>query len=118
MNPKEYTDPEDEPQAPEEVEEDSDGDAAGVQDQEQDADHTGTEARPMTMEERKAKMQKLRAKLVRRILSPSHDYRLLITVKQTAVIYAREPCLCDRRIFKGQNCCARPCTAREAAQTR
>ncbi|KAN0109073.1 SYF2 domain containing protein [Russula decolorans] len=63
MSPKEYADPEDEPQTPEEVEEGSEGDAVGVQDQEQDGDHAGTEARPMTMEERKAKMRQLRAKL-------------------------------------------------------
>ena len=84
MSPKEYADPEDEPQTPEEVEEDSEGDAAGVQDQEQDGDNAGTEARPMTMEERKAKMRQLRAKLVRRVLSLSHNYRLLTTVKQNS----------------------------------
>lgn len=67
MNPREYTDPEDEPQTPEEVEEGSEGDAVGVQNQEQDGDNTGTEARPLTMEERKAKMKQLRAKLVRRV---------------------------------------------------
>jgi hypothetical protein len=77
MSPKEYADPEDEPQTPEEVEEDSEGDAAGVQNQEQDGDHAETEARPMTMEERKAKMRQLRAKLVRRVLSLSHNYRLV-----------------------------------------
>jgi len=60
MSPSEYADPEDEPQTPEEVEEVSEGDADDVQNQEQDGNH---EARPMTMEERKAKMQKLRAKL-------------------------------------------------------
>ena len=118
MSPKEYADPEDEPQTSEEVEEVSEGEAGGVQDQEQDGDNTGTEARPMTMEERKAKMQQLRVKLVRRVFSLSHKCRFLTTVKPTAVIYAREPCLFDRRIFKVQNCCARPCTAREAAQTR
>jgi hypothetical protein len=84
MSPKEYADPEDEPQTPEEVEEGSEGDAVGVQDQEQDGDHAGTEARPMTMEERKAKMRQLRAKLVRPVLSLSHDYRLLTTVKQNS----------------------------------
>jgi hypothetical protein len=84
MSPKEYVDPEDEPQTPEEVEEDSEGDAAGVQNQEQDGDDAGTEARPMTMEERKAKMQQLRAKLVRRVLSLSHNNRLLTTVKQNS----------------------------------
>jgi hypothetical protein len=73
MSPKEYVDPEGEPQTPEEVEEDSEGDAAGIQNQEQDGDHEGTEAKPMTMEERKAKMQQLRAKLVRRILSLCHN---------------------------------------------
>ena len=70
MSPK-YADPEDEPQTPEEtpeeVEEVSEGDAAGVQNQEQNGDHAETEARPLTMEERKAKMQQLRAKLVRRV---------------------------------------------------
>jgi hypothetical protein len=71
MSPKEYADPEDEPQTPEEVEEVSEGDAAGVQDQEEDGDRAGTEARPLTMEERKAKMQQLRAKLVGRVLSLS-----------------------------------------------
>jgi hypothetical protein len=95
MSPKEYVDPEDEPQTPEEVEEVSEGDGAGVQDQEQDGDHVGTETRPMTMEERKAKMKQLRAKLVRCVRSLSHNYRLLTTIKQIAVIYAREPCLCD-----------------------
>lgn len=67
MSPKEYVDPEAEPQSSEEEEEVSEDDAAGVQNQEQDGDHAGTEARPMTMEERKAKMQQLRAKLVRRV---------------------------------------------------
>ncbi len=73
MSPKEYVDPEAEPQSSEEEEEEeeeeevSEDDAAGVQNQEQDGDHAGTEARPMTMEERKAKMQQLRAKLVRRV---------------------------------------------------
>jgi hypothetical protein len=81
MSPKQYADPEDEPQMPEEVEEGSEGDAAGVESQEQDGDHAGTEARPMAMEERKAKMRQLRAKLVRRILSLSYNYRLLTTVK-------------------------------------
>jgi hypothetical protein len=73
MSPKEYADPEDGPQTPEEVEEVSEGDAAGVQNQEQDGDDTGTEARPMTMEERKAKMKQLRAKLVRRVRSQSQQ---------------------------------------------
>ncbi|KAF8497446.1 SYF2-domain-containing protein [Russula emetica] len=63
MSPKEYADPEDEPQTSEEDEEVSEGDAAGVQNQGQDGDHAGIEARPMTMEERKAKMKQLRAKL-------------------------------------------------------
>jgi hypothetical protein len=72
MNPKEYVDPEDEPQTPEEDEEVSEGDAAGIQNQ----DHGGTEAKPMTMEERKAKMQQLRAKLVRPFLSLSHNCSL------------------------------------------
>ena len=71
MSPKEYVDPEAEPQSSEEEEEEeeevSEDDAAGVQNQEQDGDHAGTEARPMTMEERKAKMQQLRAKLVCRV---------------------------------------------------
>jgi len=84
MSPKEYADPEDEPQTPEEVDEDSEGDAAGIQNQEQDGDHAGTEARSMTMEERKAKMRQLRAKLVRRVLSLSHNCRLLTTVKQNS----------------------------------
>jgi hypothetical protein len=62
MSPKEYVDPEAERQSSEEeeAEEVSEGDAAGVQ-------NAGIEARPMTMEERKAKMQQLRAKLVRRV---------------------------------------------------
>jgi len=65
MNPKEYEDHEGEPQTPEEeeVEEGSEGEVAGIQDQEQDGNHAGTGARPMTMEERKAKMKQLRAKL-------------------------------------------------------
>lgn len=106
MSPKERADPEDEPQTPEEVEEVSEGDATGVQDQEQDGDHAGTDARPSLMEKREAKMQELRAKLVRRVLSLSHNCRLLTTVKQTAFIGAGKPCLCDRRICKVQNCCA------------
>ena len=80
MGPRKHADSVDEPHMPEEVEEVSEGDADDVQDQEQDGDHAGTEARPMTMEERKAKMQQLRAKLVRRVLSASHNYRLLTTV--------------------------------------
>jgi len=81
MSPKEYADPENEPRTPEEVEEDSEGDAAGVQNQEQDGVYSGTETRPMTMEERKAKMRQLRAKLVRRVFSLSHNHRLLTTVQ-------------------------------------
>ena len=81
MSPRKHTNPEDEPHTPEDVEEEvSEGDADDVQNQEQDGDHAGTEARPMTIEERKAKMQQLRAKLVRRVLFASHNYRLLTTV--------------------------------------
>jgi hypothetical protein len=93
MSPKEYEDPESEPQTPEEDEDVSEGDAAGVQNQEEDGENGGAEAKPMTMEERKAKMQQLRAKLVRRVLSlspnctPHHKF--------TAVVCAGEPCLCD-----------------------
>ncbi len=76
MSPKEYEDPEGEPQTPEEeVEDVSEGDVADVQDREQDGDHAGTEASLMTMEERRAKMQQLRAKLVRRVLSLRHNCR-------------------------------------------
>ena len=69
MSPKEHVDLEGEPQTPEEDEDVSEGDSAGIQNQEQD----GAEAKPMTMEERKAKMQELRAKLVRRVHSLSHN---------------------------------------------
>ena len=72
MSPKEYVDPEDEPQTSEEDEEVSEGDTAGIQNQE----HGGKESKPMTMEERKAKMQQLRAKLVRPFLSLSHSCSL------------------------------------------
>jgi hypothetical protein len=57
MSPKEYVDPED-------VEQVSEDDAEGNQNHEQGEDREETEARPMTMEERKAKMQQLRAKMV------------------------------------------------------
>ncbi|KAI0301342.1 SYF2-domain-containing protein [Russula brevipes] len=60
MSPNEYVDPESEPQTSEQVSED---DAEGNQNPEQDEDREETEARPMTMEERKAKMQQLRAKM-------------------------------------------------------
>ena len=106
MSPKEYADPEDEPQTPEEAEEVSE---AGVQEQDE-----GTESKPMTMEERKAKMQQLRAKLVCPVLSLSHN---CFSPQVTAVVCAGKPCFCDRRVLEIQNRCARPCAAREAAQT-
>jgi pre-mRNA-splicing factor SYF2 len=73
MSSKEHVDLEREPQTPEEDEYVSEGDSAVIQNQEQDGDNGGAEAKPMTMEERKAKMQELRAKLVRRVLSLSHS---------------------------------------------
>ncbi|KAH9077759.1 SYF2-domain-containing protein [Lactarius deliciosus] len=51
MSPKENTDPEVEPQTPEEVED------------EQDEHQDGASGKPMTMEERKEKMRQLRAKM-------------------------------------------------------
>jgi hypothetical protein len=74
MNPKEYTESEGEPQTPEEVDEVPEDDASGIQNHGQDEDSEGTEAKPTTMDERKAKMQQLRAKMVRCLSSPSHDY--------------------------------------------
>ena len=94
MSPKEYLDPEDAPQTPEEAEEVSEGDAAGTQQDD------GTEAKPITMEERKAKMQQLRAKLVRHILSLSHS---CFSPQFTAVVCAGKPCFCDRRVLEIQN---------------
>ncbi|KAH9968011.1 SYF2-domain-containing protein [Russula dissimulans] len=61
--PKEYSDPEDEQQTPEEDEEVPNDDMTGMQNGEQDADHEGNEGRPTTMDERKAKLQQLRAKM-------------------------------------------------------
>ncbi|KAH9990203.1 SYF2-domain-containing protein [Russula compacta] len=62
MSPKEYADPEGEQRAPE-IEEVSEDDAPDIQNKEQDGNHEEVEAKFMTMEERKAKMQRLRAKM-------------------------------------------------------
>ena len=98
MNTKEYTDPEGEPQTPEEVDDVPEDDAAGIQNDEQDDDSEGTEGKPMTMEERKAKMQKLRAKMVRPVSFPEPLPSLQCLFP--AVVRAREPCLCDRGILE------------------
>ena len=73
MNPKEYADSDGEPQMSEEVDEVSEDDAASIQNHEQADDSEGTEAKPTTIDERKVKMQQLRAKMVRRLPSPNHD---------------------------------------------
>ena len=98
MSPNEYADTEGEQQAPE-IEEVSEDDTSDTQNKEQDGNHEEMEAKFMTMEERKAKMQRLRAKMVRRARSMNHNW-LLTTV--TAVVCARKPCLCNRRIFEVQ----------------
>jgi len=61
--PKEYSDPEDKQQTPEEDEEVPNDDMTGMQNGEQDGDHGGNEGGPTTMDERKAKLQQLRAKM-------------------------------------------------------
>ena len=71
MNPKEYADPENEPQPPEEVDDVSEDDSTGIRNHERDENDEGNEAKLTTMEERKAKMQQLRTKMVRRSLFPS-----------------------------------------------
>jgi hypothetical protein len=74
MDPKEHVDSEGQPQTPEEVDEiPEDDDASAIQNHEQDEDSEGAEVIPMTMDERKLKIQQLRAKMVRRLPSPSHD---------------------------------------------
>jgi hypothetical protein len=73
MSPKGHVDLEREPQTPEEDEDVSEGESEGIQNQEQDGDNGGAETKPMTMEERKAKMQELRAKLVRLVLTLNHN---------------------------------------------
>ncbi|KAI0252762.1 SYF2-domain-containing protein [Lactifluus subvellereus] len=60
MSPKNNADSEEEPQTPEEVEEVSQD---GLENQEKNGDQEGAEGKPMTMEERKAKMQQLRARM-------------------------------------------------------
>jgi pre-mRNA-splicing factor SYF2 len=89
MSPKEYVDPESEPQTPEEDEEVSEGDAAKIEDQEKNGDYEGTEAKPMTMEERKAKMLELRAKLVRCVLSLSHSGPLTYKLQRSSALANR-----------------------------
>jgi hypothetical protein len=106
MSPKDYADPEHEPQTPEEVDEASEDDTTGIQNHEQDEDREGTESKPMTMEERQAKMQKLRAKMVRPypVLSP-RSHKLFVPslrLRLTAVVCARESRLGDRRIREVQ----------------
>jgi len=71
--PKEYSDPEDEHQkTPEEDEEVHEDGIAGMQNEDQDGDREGSEGRPSTMDERKAKLLQLRAKMVRRGRPLSH----------------------------------------------
>jgi hypothetical protein len=64
MNPTNGAVSEEEQQTPEEVEELPQDDAADL---EKNGDREEDNEKPMTMEERKAKMQRLRAKMVRRI---------------------------------------------------
>jgi hypothetical protein len=64
MSPKNTADPEEESQTPEEVEDVPQDDAVGLENQEQNGEHEGADGISMTMEERKAKMQQLRAKMV------------------------------------------------------
>jgi hypothetical protein len=76
MNPKEYADSDGEPQTPEEVDEVSEDDAASIQNHEQADDGEGMEAKLTTMDERKVKIQQLRAKMVRRLPPTNHDWLL------------------------------------------
>jgi hypothetical protein len=73
MNPKERADPNGQLQTPEEVDEIPEDDGSAIQNHEQDEDSEGAEVTPMTMDERKLKIQQLRAKMVRRLPSTSHD---------------------------------------------
>jgi len=73
MSPKEYADSNGEPQTPEEADEVPEDDTASIQNHEQADDSEGTEAK-LTMDERKVKIQQLRAKMVRRLPSPDHDW--------------------------------------------
>jgi len=64
MSSKENSEPEVEPQTPEEVEDvPSQDDASDAENQGQDGHQNGAGGKPMTMEERKEKMRKLRAKV-------------------------------------------------------
>ena len=68
MSSKKNSEPEVEPQTPEEVEDvPSQDDASDSENQEQDGHQDGASGKPMTMEERKEKMRQLRAKVVRRV---------------------------------------------------
>jgi hypothetical protein len=74
--PKEYADSNGEPQTSEEVDDVPEDDTASIQNHEQADDSEGTEAKPTTMDERKLKIQQLRAKMVRRLHSPNQDWLL------------------------------------------
>jgi hypothetical protein len=65
MSPKDKAAPEEKPQTPEDVDEVDQDDAASPENQEQNGDRDESDGKPMTMEERKAKMLQLRAKMVR-----------------------------------------------------
>ena len=68
MSSKENSEPEVEPQTPEEAEDvPSQDEASDPENQGQDGHQDGAGGKPMTMEERKEKMRKLRAKVVRRV---------------------------------------------------
>jgi hypothetical protein len=68
MSSKKYTEPEVEPQTPEEVEDvPPQDDASDPENQEQDGHQDGASGKPMTMEQRREKMRQLRAKMVRPI---------------------------------------------------
>ena len=68
MSSKENSEPEMEPQAPEEAEDvPSQDDVSDSENQEQDGHQDGVSGKPMTMKERQEKMRQLRAKVVRRV---------------------------------------------------
>ena len=64
MNPKDRS------QTPDKINQVLEDNVTGVQNHEQDKEHNGTETNSMTIEERQAKLQQLRAKMVSCVSSP------------------------------------------------
>jgi hypothetical protein len=87
MAPQYKEDLEDESQTSEEVDDEvPQDDAVNPEDQEKIGDREEADGKPMTMEERRAKMQQLRAKMVRHISLTSS-----VTVYSTTACSGRPP---------------------------